>query len=282
MRGFRFRFWDASLLVLIFVPVFLCSVLKVLTYPQSEGIRISGAMVFFEVFMPIQNLVVTEAQINSLAVIISLFFLFLYLTHGMGEGIVLKRHIVAEFIVEKVKKMVIENMGEYFKKFAPFIMAMLSLSALSSLLSLFGLYPPTADLNVPLGWAMLVFILITFYKLKCGVRHYIKSFARPLPMAPLNIISEVATPISMAFRHYGNILSGTVISVLVAYGLRKLSSLLLGKIGTVPILQVGLPAVLSVYFDIFSGLLQAYIFAMLTMLYVAGGLPEEIYKKTKN
>ena len=238
---------------------------------------------FFEIPMPIQTLVVTEAQVNSLAVIVSIFFLFLYLTHGLDEDTVLKRHIVAEFIVEKVKHIVRENMGKYFKDFAPFIAAILALSAFSSLISLFGLYPPTSDINIPSGWAILVFILITYYKLKCGPVHYLKSFANPALMAPLNIISEVATPISMAFRHYGNILSGTVISVLVAFGLRNLSAFLLGRIfkyfGDIPILQIGLPAVLSVYFDIFSGLLQAYIFAMLTMLYVSGGLPEEIYEK---
>ena len=232
--------------------------------------------------MPFQNLVVSEAQVNSFAVLLSISFLFLYLTHGIGAGIMLKRHYIAEFMVEKVKKLVRENMGEYFKDFGPFIAAILLLSALSSLVSLFGLYPPTADLNIPLGWAILVFLVITYYKLKCGIRHYLKSFARPSLMAPLNIISEIATPISMAFRHYGNILSGTVISVLVAYGLRSLSSNLLGSFADIPFLQIGIPAVLSLYFDIFSGLLQAYIFAMLTMLYVSGGLPEEIYKKYKN
>ena len=115
---------------------------------------------------------------------------------------------------------------------------------------------------------------------------YVKSFAQPVLLAPLNIISEVATPVSMAFRHYGNILSGTVISVLVATGLSGLSRLLLGWLpgffGTFPFFQIGLPAILSIYFDIFSGCLQAYIFAMLTMMYVSGGFPIEEYYKRKN
>ena len=100
-------------------------------------------------------------------------------------------------------------------------------------------------------------------------------------MAPLNIISEVATPVSMAFRHYGNVLSGSVISVLVAYALQALSNLVLGwlpgVLGEFPFLQIGLPAVLSVYFDVFSGCLQAFIFAMLTMMYVSGGFPSDLY-----
>jgi len=100
-------------------------------------------------------------------------------------------------------------------------------------------------------------------------------------MAPLNIISEIATPISMAFRHYGNVLSGAVISVLVATGLQGLSHIVLGWLpgflGEFPFLQIGLPAILSIYFDVFSGCLQAYIFAMLTMMYVAGGFPMDEY-----
>lgn len=170
----------------------------------------------------------------------------------------------AEWIIEKTDSLVQENMGEFFQGFAPFIAAVMALSAFSSLLSLVGLYPPTSDLNVVAGWAILVFILITHYKFKCGPIQYLKSFAEPVPfLAPLNIISEIATPISMAFRHYGNILSGSVISVLVAAALGGLSNLLLGwlpgVLGEIPFLQIGLPAVLSVYFDVFSGLLQAFI-----------------------
>ncbi len=90
----------------------------------------------------------------------------------------------------------------------------------------------------------------------------------------------------MAFRHYGNVLSGSVISVLVAAGLQGLSSMILGKIpgflGDFPLLQIGIPAVLSIYFDVFSGCLQAYIFAMLTMMYVSDGFPAEDYEKRRN
>ena len=140
------------------------------------------------------------------------------------------------------------------------------------------------DLNIVAGWALLVFFLITHYKLTCGPLHYLKSFAEPAPLLmPLNVISEFATPVSMAFRHYGNVLSGSVISVLVAAGLAGLSRLLLGwlpgVLGEIPFLQIGLPAILSVYFDVFSGMLQAFIFAMLTMLYIAGGFPAELYAK---
>ena len=117
--------------------------------------------------------------------------------------------------------------------------------------------------------------------MKCGPVEYVKSFANPLLMAPLNVIGEVATPISMAFRHYGNVLSGSVISVLIAAGLSGLSNLIFGSFTEFPFLQIGIPAILSIYFDIFSGVLQAYIFAMLTMLYISGGFPLELYKERK-
>lgn len=194
---------------------------------------------------------------------------------------------MAEWIVEKTETLVKENMGEYFSGFAPLIAAMISLSALSSLLSLVGLYPPTSDINITAGWAILVFFLIAYYKMKCCLLYYLKSFTEPVPLlTPLNVISEVATPVSMAFRHYGNVLSGSVISVLVAAGLQGLSQILLGWLpgilGEIPWLQIGLPALLSVYFDVFSGCLQAYIFAMLTMLYVSDGFPAQRWEERKN
>lgn len=270
-----FKAVDILYILMMILPVLFAIVLKVLTNPVSEGIDIRGANIFFQIPMPIQNLPITESQVNSAMVIISITGLCLFLTHGIMGDKLLTRHHVAEFLVEKAQGLVDGNMGEGFSGFAPFITAILALSAFSSLLSLFGLYAPTSDVNIVGGWAILVFILITYYKLKPGPIQYIKSFGDPVPfLAPLNIIGEVATPISMAFRHYGNVLSGAVIGVLVAAGLQGLSAMIFGSLpgflGQFPFLQVGIPAVLSIYFDVFSGLLQAYIFAMLTMLYVSG------------
>ena len=139
-------------------------------------------------------------------------------------------------------------------------------------------------MNIVAGWAILVFVLITYYKLKGGLLPYVKGFFEPVFIfAPFNIIGEVATPVSMSFRHYGNVLSGMVISTLVAYALQTLSHMLLGwlpgVLGQFPFLQIGLPAILSLYFDIFSGCMQAFIFAMLTMLNIALGFPEEDYER---
>ena len=278
-----FKALDALYLALAVLPLIFGMALKVLTEPPAEGISITGARIYFTLPLPLGGMPVTEAQVNSLLVMLTIFWLCRYLTHGISVRCGTRRQHAAEWIVGTVEKLVRENMGGYFAGFAPFIAAILALSALSSLLSLLGLYPPTSDLNVVAGWAILVFVLITYYKCKCGPLHYLKSFTEPVPLlTPMNIISEVATPISMAFRHYGNILSGTVISVLVAAGLQGLSSMLLGwlpgALGEIPFLQIGIPAVLSIYFDVFSGCLQAFIFAMLTMLYVSGGFPAEEYE----
>ena len=278
----RFAAVDCLYILMMVLPVLAGIVLKVLTTPLSDGINITGARIFFTVPMPLQNLPVTESQINSWLILISILGLCLFMTHGLKVRADTKRQHAVEWIVEKAESLVRSNMGEYFMGFSPFTAAILALSALSSLLSLFGLYPPTSDLNVVAGWAILVFGLITYYKMKCGPLQYLKSFAEPVPLlAPMNVLSEVATPLSMAFRHYGNVLSGTVIAALVATGLQGLSRLLLGWLpgflGDIPFLQIGIPAVLSVYFDLFSGCLQAYIFAMLTMMYVSGGFPADLY-----
>ena len=268
---------------MIVIPLIAVMALNVMTKPASDGIEIAGARIFFTIQMPIQELPITESQVNTWAILLSAFGLCLFMAHGITADSKSRRHLIAEWIVEKTDSMVHENMGEYFAGFSPFIAAILMLSALSSLLTLIGLYPPTSDLNVVAGWAILVMILITHYKMKGGFLGYLKSFGEPMPaLAPLNIISEVATPLSMSFRHYGNVLSGTVISALIAAGLQSLSHAILGwlpgALGQFPLFQIGLPAVLSVYFDIFSGCMQAFIFAMLTMLYIAGGFPEDAWR----
>ncbi len=286
-RSLRFRVTDIAYMLMIILPLVFGMVLKVLLKPASNGIEIAGAQIYFTIPMPIQDFPITESQVNSWLVLITIFGVCLYFTHGIRAGVETTRQLAAEWVVEKTQNMVRNNMGEdkYFGGFPPFIAAIMALSAFSSLVTLIGLYPPTSDMNVVAGWAIIVFVLITYYKMKCGPLHYLASFCDPPPLAPLNIISEVATPVSMAFRHYGNIISGSVISVLVATALQGLSAMLLGWLpgflADIPLLQVGLPAILSIYFDVFSGCLQAFIFAMLTMLYVSGGFAVDDWEKLK-
>jgi F-type H+-transporting ATPase subunit a len=271
---------DYALIAMMILPILACIVLKVLFTPAGEGISIAGALVFWKSTPEIgmTTLYISESQVNTWAVMISILGLCLYLTHGLTAKAVCKRQLAAEWIVEKSEKLVKDNMGGFFAQWGPFIAAIMGLSAFSSLICLVGLFSPTGDVNVTFGWAILVFFLIMFYKFRGGFWNYFKGLFKPIPVfAPMNLIGEIATPVSMAFRHYGNILSGAVISALIGSALMGLSNSLLGALpgilGDIPLLRVGLPAVLSIYFDVFSGVMQAFIFAMLTMLNVAGAVP---------
>ena len=286
VKSIRFKLVDILYILGAIVPFVLVMALKIILNVPGESIsdNIAGALTYFEIPMPLQNLPITEAQVNSVAVIVSIFFLCLYFTHGLSVKANLKRQLIAEWIVKTTQGLVDTNMGDFFKGYAPFIAAIMGISAFSSLMALLGVFAPTSDINIVAGWAILTFALITYYKLKGGVFNYLKGFLEPIfIMAPLNVLGEVATPVSMAFRHYGNVLSGSVISVLIAAALQGVSSIVLGwlpgLLGDIPFLQIGIPAVLSVYFDIFSGCMQAYIFAMLTMLNISGNFPQEEYEK---
>ena len=281
---FKQKLTDILLIAGMILPFLGCMALKVLTAVPADGISVTGAQVYFRIPLPVQDMPVTEAQVVSLAVLLFLFFLCLFLTRNLQMHPESTRQLVAEYIVEATEKLVRTNMGEFFMGFAPFIAAILGISAVSSLSSLLGVFPPTSDINIIAGWAILVFILITAYKLKGGAWNYVKGYFEPIPVfAPLNILGEVATPISMSFRHFGNVLSGVCISALLAYAVGGLTnavfSFLPATVNFPPILRIGIPAVFSIYFDIFSGALQAFIFAMLTMLNISNGFPAELYEK---
>ena len=282
MKSSRFKWVDRGLIAMILLPILVLIALKVLYTPEAEEgvVQIAGAMIYLELPAPVMPLIITESQINTWGVMISIFGLCLYLTHGLTAKAGLKRQLWAEWIVEKTEKLVHDNMGSYFAEWGPFIAAIMGLSAFSSLICLLGLFSPTGDVNVTFGWAILVFVLIMYYKFRGGLFKYVLSLFKPIPVfAPMNLIGEFATPVSMAFRHYGNILSGAVISALIGSALTGLSKSILGWLPGVfadmPLLRVGLPAILSMYFDIFSGVMQAFIFAMLTMLNVSGAVPWE-------
>lgn len=277
---------DVLYIAMMILPIVTAIVLRVLFNPASEGVTITGPLIYFRIPMVIQDFIISESQINSALVLITIFGICLYMTHGLSVDPTLKRQHIVEVLVEKAQGLVSGNMGDAYGAFVPFVMAIMALSACSSLLSLFGLFPPTSDMNVVAGWSILVFGIITYYKLKCGPVNYAKEFTKPVAvLTPINVIGEFATPVSMAFRHYGNVLSGVVVSVLVGSALQGLSAMALSWapefIAGIPIFQVGIPAVLSVYFDLFSGLLQAFIFAMLTMLYVSGAFDPEGYAEYK-
>ena len=241
-------------------------------------VDISGAKVFFTTPIDVPllgELQISETLIVSWIVMALITGICFWLTRGLKVRNISKKQAAAEWIVETAEK---------FRYLIPFVSALFATSVVSNLISLIGLRSPTADLSTEAAWAAVVFTMITAQKIKTnGVGGYLKGFTTPIPvMTPFNILSELATPISMACRHFGNILSGVVINALIygalALASRKLLGLIPGAMGNVlsqiPVLDVGIPAVLSVYFDWFSGVMQAFIFCMLTVMYIANATEE--------
>lgn len=163
---------------------------------------------------------------------------------------------VAELVVEKLDGMTEAVMGKNAVKFANYIGTIFIFIFLSNISGLFGLRPPTADYGVTLPLGLMSFSIIHFNKIKHQkISGVLKGLCDPWPFwAPINIIGDVAVPISLSLRLFANILSGTVMMALV-YGL-------LSRIAII------WPAALHVYFDLFSGAIQTYVFCMLTMTYV--------------
>ena len=247
-------------------------------------VNIVGPKVYWEIDLPWDNplfgkIQISETLVVSWIVLAAITLLCIWLTHNLKVKDISKRQAFAEMLVEVADKFVIGNMGQKFAYFVPFVAALFATSVISNLIGLLGLRSPTADLNTEAAWALVVFTMITIQKIKAsGFGGYLKGVTQPIPvMTPFNVLSELATPVSMACRHFGNILSGIVINTLIYSALALASSKLLGLIpgavgallSHVPILDVGIPAVLSVYFDWFSGCMQAFIFCMLTTMYIA-------------
>lgn len=244
---------------------------------------ISGAAIYFRIPTGIPvlgDILITETLVVSWIVMALITGLCLWLTRGLTVENISKKQAFAEMLVEMAANLVRNNTGgTRFDRLIPFVAALFATSVVSNLISLIGLRSPTADLSTEAAWAVVVFTMITANKIRAGgFLGYLKGFTTPIAvMTPFNILSELATPVSMACRHFGNILSGVVISGLIYAALGVASSALLGllpgalgsSLSHIPILAVGIPAILSVYFDWFSGVMQAFIFSMLTILYIA-------------
>lgn len=173
---------------------------------------------------------------------------------------------VVETIVEATDGLVETNMGKHnVKRFGPYIFTLAIFLAVANLSGLLGVSPPTSDYSVTLSLALITFFLTQYWGLKNsgGLGGYLKGFTEPMAfLTPLNVIGELANPISLSFRLFGNIMSGGIIM-----------SLLYGALGYIaPIITAPLHA----YFDVFSGLLQTFIFLMLTMIFVGGMEEEEV------
>ena len=167
---------------------------------------------------------------------------------------------VVELLVETLDGMVKGTMGKNAGKLVDYISTIFIFILMCNISGLFGLRPPTADYGTTLALGLITFFMIHIAQFKYQKPKQIwKDMCSPLPpwlpiWFPINLISEVAVPISLSLRLFANVLSGTFMMALV-YGL-------LSKFAVI------WPAALHVYFDLFSGAIQTYVFCMLTMTYV--------------
>lgn len=232
---------------------------KMLTWLSAEGEEIFS---------------ISESVVTGWVVVLILSIVCYILGRNLEMVPKTKRQCAAEFLVKTVNNMIEANMNkDCVKAYAPFIAALFSYILLGSLISLTGLRSVTADISVTGALAALVFVLITYTKLKYqGLKNYLLSFVNPL-----NLIGEIANPVAMALRLFGNVSAGMIIGIILYAALGSASSAIYGLLGFnadvyyFNIFQVGIPAVLSIYFDLFSGVIQSYVFIMLTMAYIYMG-----------
>ena len=291
------------------------------------NVNVTGAFVYFEIPI-LGGIPITQTTVSSLVITLLLCFLCVKLGKNLQKrpG---KTQVIVEKLVDMLYGMVKDSMGEHNAYWAPFIGTIFMSSILGTLIGLTGFFRSvTADLSVTMVWSVTVSVIIWYINIKRnGLVNWLKGFTEPIAvMTPMNLIGEIAQPASMAFRHFGNVAGGGVITaiiyaafslasglvlnlisasgvavgiVLMAVGIgltflwkvkvRKLWVLILGIVSAVlgafgilealnilsgvPVLALGIPAVLSCYFDLFSGFVQAYVFTLLTMTYIAGACP---------
>jgi F-type H+-transporting ATPase subunit a len=185
--------------------------------------------------------------------------------------------IFVEALVGMFNNFVPETMGHNKVKFmpniVPYIGSLFLFFLCSNLAGLVGLRSPTTDLNTTLAWALITVGMIYVNGIRTQGLAYFKGFLEPVSfLLPINIVSEFATPISLSFRPFGNIMGGTVIMSLLYQLLGYLSQLIF-KVD-IPFLQLAIPVPLHLYFDLFSGVLQSFIFIMLTMVFVSNAMAD--------
>ncbi|MBO4627490.1 MAG: F0F1 ATP synthase subunit A [Lachnospiraceae bacterium] len=169
---------------------------------------------------------------------------------------------IIETVVEFIDNTTYSNMGEkHGGGFRNYIGTLLLFIFFSNISGVFGLRPPTADYGVTFGLAMITFFLIHINGFKYQKMKHITGLFDPIPLTPINIIGEISTPISMSLRLFGNVLCGTVIMGLLYNLLPKF-------------LLLFWPGAFHVYFDLFSGAIQAYVFTMLTMVFISKNFEE--------
>jgi F-type H+-transporting ATPase subunit a len=196
---------------------------------------------------------INQSVVVSWGVMIFLMLLTLIMTAGMRVNNISKRQLIIETAVTKLKSLVGNGLGEEAAEYTQWIMTVLLFLGFSNLAGLVGLVPATMDLNTTAALAISSIVLVQIASIrKKGAGGYFKSFAKPIAVIlPMNILELGIKPLSLCMRLFGNILAATVIMEMLK-----------------TVVPVFLPAVFSIYFDLFDGLLQAYVFCFLTSLYI--------------
>ena len=253
----------------------------------------TGPIVYWQ--LPFENLpdmfrnVITQSTVTLFVVTAALIALAYFVNKNITKrpG---KFQVIVEKLVTMLYGMVEETMGKHNMKFAPYIGTLFVSSIFCTIIGMTQVFrSATADVSVTAAWALVTTGMVWYNNIKnFGFKAWLKGFTEPIfIMTPMNIVSEIASPLSMAFRHFGNVAGGSVLTSLIYAALATATTaiikLITGLIVEIPFLQVGIPAFLSIYFDLFSGFVQALVFSLLTMVYVAAASPppEEIPERPK-
>jgi F-type H+-transporting ATPase subunit a len=204
-------------------------------------------MNLFGLKIPISESIVVTWGIMAVLMILTLIFVRnLKLVPGKSQTVV-------EYLIGFMNDFFTDILGEHGKRYIPYLGTVLIYLAVSNLMGLFGIKPPTKDLNVTASLAIMSIILVEYAGIhQHGIKGYFKNYGHPMPaMLPFNILELFIRPLSLCMRLFGNMFGGFVIMELI-----KLA---------IPVL---IPVPISFYFDIFDGLLQAYVFCFLTALFM--------------
>ena len=214
-----------------------------------------------------QELWITTTHVGLLIVTVFLIILMLIGHRKIVEADPMAKpkglQNVLEIFVETIDNLVESIMGKNGRTFRNWICAIFMFILFCNISGLFGLRPPTADYGVTLPLGLITFFLIQINGLRAKKMQHVTNLFKPNPILfPINLIGEVAVPLSLSLRLFGNIMSGTILMGLI-YGLLPKA------------LTIGIPSVIHVYCDIFSGAIQTYVFCMLTMVYINDKIADE-------
>lgn len=207
---------------------------------------------------------VRVAVVEMWAVMLFLIGLAFYLTSNM-KLVPTRKQLIAEFIVDSMNKITKNFLGHHWRIFSPYLGTLFLFLLSMNLVGLFGFQPPTSNLNVTASFGVMsiLVLIISTIILKNPIRWFLDHF-RPIPIIfPFKFLDYFTRTLSLSARLFGNILAGTTIMELIYHGLIK---------SHIP--PVGIPALASLYFDIFDGILQAIIFTFLSLIYLYEALEE--------